>query len=683
MGDALGSALENEDLVGRLQAANAGLEEHKARLEHEVEERTRRLSAAVAQLREGLREKEQERLRAARSDARHVSLLRTLSEGFGLLDEDEVFLMANPAAEKIFEVAPGTLAGRSLTAFLEPAEAARVRRETGDRRMGLSNRYLCPIVLEDGRRRLLQVNASPAQDLEGRFLGSSAVFEDITERKQAEDALRTAMTFNDQIISSAHEGIVVYAQDGRYKLWNPFMEAMTGIPARDVLGRYPGEVFAFQAFTGLAEVFRKALAGESVTVPVFPWSLPATGRSGWAESVLAPMKGSDGQVIGVVETVTDMTEWKQVEERQRKLEAELHHAQKLESLGSLAGGIAHDMNNVLAAVQAITRTLGLKRAGDPELLGDLEIIERASTRGRDLVKGLTNFVRKDLEEPELLDLNVLVREEVELLGRTTLQKVALTVDLAEPLPRVLGERGALGGALMNLCVNAVDAMEDKGTLTLRTRCLPDGQVGLTVEDTGKGMPPEVLARAMEPFFTTKAVGKGTGLGLSSVYATVKAHGGSVSLQSEVGGGTTVQVRLPAAAGAPGPGGKAGLQPAGPGALRILQVDDDELILASVPLMLEHWGHAVETAAGGQEALDRLRRGPDVDLVILDLNMPGMNGLETLQRLREFLPELPVLMASGFLDPAAEAQLKQCGHALSIAKPFSLEDLDAMFRKVTA
>jgi PAS domain S-box-containing protein len=682
MGDALGASYENEDLVARLKAANAGLEEHKARLEQLVDERTERLSTAIAQLREGLRGKELERQRATQSDANHISLLQAINEGFGHVDAQETFLFANPAAETIFGVSPGTLVGRSLLTFLDPEGEAVIRQETGTRNQGLSSSYLCPIVLEDGRRRLLRVNASPLRDFEGRFLGSSAVFEDITERKEAEDALRTALTFNDQIISSAHEGIVVYGVDSRYKLWNSFMEGITGVEAKDVLGKLPGEVFDFTIAAGIAEGVLKGLQGESVVIPAFPWAFPATGRSGWAACFQTPMKDSDGAIVGVVETVSDLTEWKRVEAHQRKLEAELHHSQKLESIGSLAGGVAHDMNNILGAVQAIVQTLRQKHAFDAGLQAELGVIERASTRGRDLVKGLTNFVRKELEEPEPLDLNGLVREEVELLGRTTLQKVALVMDLEEPLPAVMGERGALGGALMNLCVNALDAMPDSGTLTLRTRSLEDGRIGLSLEDTGKGMPPEVLARAMEPFFTTKAIGKGTGLGLAMVYATVKAHGGTVSIQSEVDQGTTVLLRLPAAAVAP-KAGTAALRTSQASALRILQVDDDDLILASIPMLMELQGHTVATAAGGQEALDLLRGGLAVDLVILDLNMPGMNGLETLHHLRELRPGLPVLLATGYLDPATEVQLKQFGRALSISKPFSMQDLDCMLRKVTA
>jgi len=548
LGDALASASENEDLA-------ADLGQRKAHLEQVVEERTRSLSVAIAQLTEGLRDKEQERQRAARSDANHLSLLQAINEGFGHVDAQEIFLFANPAAEKIFGVAPGTLVGRSLVSFLDSEGAELVRRETGTRSQGLSNRYVCPIILDDGRQRTLQVNASPIRDADGQFLGASAVFEDITERLEAEA-------------------------------------------------------------------------------------------------------------------------------RERRLQAELHHAQKLESIGSLAGGVAHDMNNILGAVQAIVQTLMQKHAREAGLLEELAIIERASIRGRDLVKSLTHFVRKELTEPEPLDLNALVREEAALLARTTLGKVALVVDLEEPLPAVLGERAALAGVLMNLCGNALDAMPEAGSLVLRTRGLPDGWIELTLEDTGKGMPPEVLVRAMEPFYTTKAIGKGTGLGLAMAYATVKAHGGSMTMQSEVGRGTTVLIRLPSAK-FPMASGPAGLRAEPAGALRILQVDDDDLILASIPLLLELQGHTVTTAAGGQEALDRLGGGLEVDLVILDLNMPGMNGLETLHRLRALRPGLPVLLATGYLDPATETELGRFGQALSIAKPFSMQELNGMLKRLTA
>ena len=516
---------------------------------------------------------------------------------------------------------------------------------------------------------------------DGQPLRMSGTHLDISERKQAELALAEALAFNQQIISSAQEGIVVYDREGRLALFNPFMEAMMGMSAQEVLGKPPDGFFPFLEGLGVLEGLEQALRGEQVYHPPAPWTLESTGRSGWVSSTQAPLRDNRGEIIGVIATVTDVTELHRAQEKERQLEADLQHTQKLESLGSLAGGVAHDMNNVLAAIQAVSETLHLTHSTDSALLRFLDIIDCASARGRDLVKGLTNFARKDLREPKPLDLNALVREESELLRHTTLQKVEVVLDLEEGLPWVLGEPGPLASALMNLCVNAVDAMPTGGILTLRAHRLPGAQVQLVVQDTGVGMTPLVLGRATEPFFTTKPMGKGTGLGLAMVYATVKAHGGTLSLQSEPGQGTKVTLTLPSCA-APA-ASSATLPTGGPRAasMDILLVDDDELIRASIPALVESFGHHVIAAAGGQAALDMLDAGLEIQLVILDLNMPGMNGLETLQQLRQRQPWLPVLLATGHLDAESNRVLQQAGRALSISKPYTLEELDAKLQEI--
>jgi CheY-like chemotaxis protein len=285
-----------------------------------------------------------------------------------------------------------------------------------------------------------------------------------------------------------------------------------------------------------------------------------------------------------------------------------------------------------------------------------------------------------LREPELVDLNQLVRDEMELLHMTTAQRVDLVLELEDADFRVLGERGTLGSALMNLCVNALDAMAAGGTLTLRTQRLPGDQVALTVQDTGHGMTPEVLARAMEPFFTSKPAGKGTGLGLAMVYATVKTHGGLVELTSAAGQGTTVAVRLPLApAAATQAPAEAPVAPAAP--LRLLLVDDDFLIRTAIPVLVAGHGHGVVTASGGQEALELLAAGLAVDLVILDLNMPGLNGLETLERLRRRHPELPVILATGHLDLDAAQAVAEDPWVRTVAKPFAFVELDRKFKEL--
>lgn len=400
--------------------------------------------------------------------------------------------------------------------------------------------------------------------------------------------------------------------------------------------------------------------------------LPSPGRVGWIRlEAAAPANDQERRVA-----MLDVTERKRAEEDRRRSEADLQHAQKLECLGSLSAGIAHDINNVLAAISAVAETQSLRAPQDPDLLSGLGIIAKATRRGRNLVGGLTAFARKDLLEPKPTDLNALVQQEVELLQHSTLQLVDFTLDMAAPAPMVLVDRSRLAAALMNLCVNAIEAMPSGGRLTLRTGRGPGSAVTLTVEDSGMGMSAEVLQRAMDPFFTTKAFGRGTGLGLSTTYATAKAHGGSLRLDSTPGRGTRAVLQLPEWSMAePTIASEVKPAPHASRALSILLVDDDELIRDTVPCMVETLGHRIESVARGQEALDWIATHQAVDLVILDQNMPGICGLETLRRLRLDRPLLPVLLATGNLDSIPASLLKGDPWVHAIGKPFSLREIE--------
>jgi signal transduction histidine kinase len=372
-------------------------------------------------------------------------------------------------------------------------------------------------------------------------------------------------------------------------------------------------------------------------------------------------------------------ERRQADQDRQRMQEELEHTQRLESLGSLASGIAHDMNNILASIQAVAQALRLQYTQAPALASPLATIERACLRGGDLVKGLTNFARKSLRESRVLELNDLVREETAMLRRTLLQRVEV-VELLEPdLPPIRGEATTLGSVILNLCVNASDAMPRGGTLTLRTTRAEGNWVQLSVEDTGEGMPPEVLRRAMEPFFTTKPFGKGTGLGLSMVFNTIKAHGGTVQLHSEVGAGTTVLIRLPGLEADAPELTAAADQPSPHPSLRLLLVDDDALIRATIPMLMAQLGHTVAVAEGGAEALVRLEAGLNVDLVLLDLNMPVMGGVETLHNLRRRYPELPAILATGFLDEATESLLARTPRTAVLTKPYTLDQFQDRVR----
>jgi signal transduction histidine kinase len=374
----------------------------------------------------------------------------------------------------------------------------------------------------------------------------------------------------------------------------------------------------------------------------------------------------------------DITDRTRAETERRELQAQLLQAQKMESLGSLAGGVAHDMNNVLGAILGLASARLETEPEDSPARPAFETICKAALRGGSMVKSLLRFAHQSPQAREEMDLNLILVEEVQLLERTTLSRVRLEMDLAEALPPIHGDAGAIAHAFMNLCVNAVDAMPEGGRLALRTRTVDDAWVEVEVQDTGTGMTKEVLDRAMDPYFTTKETGKGTGLGLSLVYSTVTSHQGQIAIQSTPGEGTRVTVRFPICESP-----RSVLEPPReprPGRsrtpLQVLLVDDDALIQDTVQSILKSLGHSVIAVLSGEEALLRIEAGARPDLVILDMNMPGWGGRGTLPRLRTLLPTVPVLIATGRPDPAVSALASAHPFVSLMPKPFTLGQLQA-------
>jgi len=398
------------------------------------------------------------------------------------------------------------------------------------------------------------------------------------------------------------------------------------------------------------------------------------GRITWCSSTKVPFRDDQGRIIGTFGISRDITEHKLAEEQQRQLENQLQQSQKMETLGKLAGGIAHDMNNVLGAILGLaSANLEFQPEGSPAFRA-FKTIAQAATRGGKVLKSLLGFARKYPVEERDLDPNALLCEEVQLLARTTFSKVHLDLNLAPDLLAIRGDESSLTNAVMNICVNAVESMPDNGTLTIRTRNLAPHWVEIQIQDTGVGMSREVLEHALEPFFTTKEVGKGTGLGLSLAYRTVKAHKGEMDIQSVPDQGTCVTLRFPAC----DPGRQAAKVveesqvKAGMFDLKILLVDDDELIQSATRVILEALGHSVTFSRDGEQALGMLDPPPDV--VILDMNMPGLGGAGTLPRLRTLHPSLPVILATGRVDQSVLDLVAAHPHVTLLPKPFDLGEL---------
>jgi PAS domain S-box-containing protein len=500
---------------------------------------------------------------------------------------------------------------------------------------------------------------------------------EIQVRQLAESALRDSEERYRAVAQSAHDAIVTMDHTGLIVGWNRGAERIFGYAAEAILDqpltrlmpeRYRDAHSFGKDRTNQADA--PNIRGDATELR----GLRKDGSEFPAEISLSKWDAHDTWfVTGIIRDITDR---KRAEEESAKLQAQLLQSQKMESLGTLAGGIAHDMNNILGAILGLA---SVNLEGQPQgsqAYRSFETIAKAATRGGEMVRSLLAFARQGQAEDRVLDVNAILQEEIRLLERTTFSKVRLEVNLAPGLHPIRGDAGALTHAFMNLCVNAVDAMPEHGTLTLRTRNVDRAWIEVAVEDTGTGMPKAVLDKAMDPFFTTKGVGKGTGLGLSMVYSAVKAHQGQIEIHSAPGQGTQVRMRFPACepAAAVAESVTGTRSETSKRALKVLLIDDDEMIQSSVETILQVLGHAVVTTPNGEDALARIETGFVPDVVILDMNMPGLGGNGTLPLLRALLPETPVLLSTGRTDQVALDLAKTHPFVTLLPKPFSIKEL---------
>jgi len=381
------------------------------------------------------------------------------------------------------------------------------------------------------------------------------------------------------------------------------------------------------------------------------------------------------------------------EEEQARLEQQLRQSQKMEAIGTLAGGLAHDMNNVLSAIMGAASLLKHDLDGDDPRQQEVSDILDAGKRGRKLMRNLLGFARKGKYRKERVFLWQVASDIAEILQRTVDKQIEIRTQLDPDVPPVAGDPDQLHHALMNICLNAVDAMPRGGVLTVTLDALGQSPgdpaqpayVRLRADDDGEGMEPETLAHAFEPFFTTKPKGLGTGLGLSMVYGAVENHGGTVEIHSQPGEGTSVTVLLPALAqeelDAPEETVETeAFQSVGES---VLLVDDEELIRRVGERLLRKLGYKVTVAVDGHGAVDLLReRASDYQLVILDLVMPGLDGEETFHQLREIDPLVPIILSSGYSRDEKVKRLLMAGANGFLQKPFELKHLARALKQVS-
>ena len=518
----------------------------------------------------------------------------------------------------------------------------------------------------------------------------------LRREQQSDEALKKSAARYRSILESIEEGYFETDLGGRLTFVSGPLARMLGRGTPELLERHAAELMAPESGERLREAFgRLRASGE-------PQSLAdcvvhrTEGSERRLELSLSLIADEEGQATGYRGVVRDVTERLFAEEERKKLEVQLQAAQKMEAIGTLAGGIAHDFNNILMGIQGNASLLEMRLPEGHPGLEKVKNIEAYVESGTELSRQLLGFARRGRIEVRATDLNAVIEKTAGLFARTR-KDIRVHVRLSPDLPAVEADRGQIEQVLMNLCVNAVQAMPEGGDLTLATEPVtldetyskpyqvnPGRYVKVSVTDTGVGIEKKNLGRIFEPFFTTKEMGRGTGLGLASAYGIIKGHGGHINVYSEVGRGTTFNFYLPASSQAAEREKPARGPDIRRGSGTVLLVDDEESILRIAGEMLRELGYTVIAARSGAEAIAAFSgRSKEIAAVVLDMVMPGMSGGEVFERLRAIDPGVKVLLASGFSLNGQAGEILARGCRGFIQKPFNLEQLSQKLSEIVS
>ncbi|MFN7971936.1 MAG: PAS domain S-box protein [Acidobacteriota bacterium] len=612
------------------------------------------------------------------SEARFSTFFRHSPTGISITTTAGRYVDMNDRYLAMLGYARAELIGKTVAEvgiWVDNAERELYIREMEARGGGIRD-VACRWRTKSGATRRVQVSVEPMQvGGEPCYL---TVANDVTERLRAEEALRDTTETLGAVFETSPAAIVVIDMDARVKLWNPAAERIFGWLAEETLGgpapHVPEESLPF--------VMDLVTSGASVRGR----SVWRRRRDGSAIEVLlstAPLRDGAGSLVGSVGILLDLSE-------QRQLEHQLLESQKMEAIGRLAGGVAHDFNNMLAAITGFASIIEADLpAGDP-IRADLSQIQKAADRAGALTRQLLAFSRRQVMELEILDPAALLAELAPMLRRLIGDDVHLATHVDGNAGSVRADRGQLEQVILNLVVNARDAMPRGGQLSIDVgRSAPptpvDGEASafviISVADTGTGMAPDVMSNVFEPFYTTKDKGKGTGLGLSTVYGIVRQIGGYVTVESEVGRGSAFRVHLPVCnSDAPEtPTHRVRTDRLLDGTETILLVEDEEMVRAVAVSILRRHGYTVLPAQNGGEALLLCEQHPDpIQLLLTDVMLPVSNGPEVAARLRKLRPELRVVYMSGYAGDALPPQGTL--DAPLVEKPFTPETLLSQIRR---
>jgi two-component system cell cycle sensor histidine kinase/response regulator CckA len=677
------SAVREPENLGRMPP------EEVRRMLHELQVHQIELEMQNEELRRRQAELDAER-------AAYFDLYDVAPVGYCTVNEAGLILKANLTAAGLLGVARSALVRQRLTSFIFPADEDRYylcrKRlfETGE-----PQECELRMVDRDGAAFWVRLQATTALDQAGQRVGRVVVI-DITERKRAEEALQASEERYRSIVSASPDAIAITDLEGRILMVSPTALRMSGCEREDqLLGSAVTDFIVPEdrdrAASNLALRLHGVMPGPGEYL-----GLRHDGSTFFIEVNGEFIRDTGGKPRSLVFVVRDITGRRQAEAEKAKLEARFQQAQKMETVGRLAGGVAHDFNNLLTVINGYSQMLLADLKADDPRRGDLAEIHNAGKRAAGLTSQLLAYSRQQLLEPRSLDLNSSVEEMLPLLSRLLGTGVEVRVALNAEHGTVCADPHQLTQVIMNLAVNARDAMPGGGQLLIETSAVereerhlqphPEARAGryvmLAVTDTGIGMNEETRQRIFEPFFTTKPVGHGTGLGLAMVHGMLAQSGGYIEVYSEPGHGSTFKMYLPMVETAPVDSAKPEAVPTLVGKETVLVVEDRTAVRKYAATALRAYGYRVIQAKNGSEALLFYEREQEhIDLVLTDVVMPNLSGTELAIQLRERWPGTKVLFMSGFSDNIIEHWEALGKGADFIQKPFSPEELAVKVRAV--
>jgi two-component system cell cycle sensor histidine kinase/response regulator CckA len=629
------------------------------------------------------------------SEERYRTIVTTAAEGIWTLDRDARTTFVNDRLASMLGYRAEEMLGRRLYDFMDPGARDRAARTfmRRERRSGGEGDFR--FRRRDGSVVWLRPATSPLLGPSGEFVGALAMVSDVTERRRAEESLARLAA----IVESSEDAIFTIGLNGTILTWNAGAERLFGYRPSEAIGCHVAIVVPPSQEAETGRISRLIRAGKAVR----DFETVRRRKDGSEVVVslsVSPLRDSDGRPTGASAIARDISEISKGEEERRQLEEQLRQSQKMEAVGRLAGGVAHDFNNYLTAILGYSEILALELGPDHAARDRVEQIHQAGERAAALTRQLLALSRRQNLEPEVLDLAELVRGLETMIGRLLGEDIRLTMIAPSGLGRVEADRSQLEQVILNLAVNARDAMPQGGSLTFELRDVeldraqasarvglrPGPHVVLKVSDTGIGMDAKVLERIFEPFFTTKERGKGTGLGLSTVHGIVHQSNGAIAVASAPGRGTTFEIHLPRAAAAAAPAAPLGGAPPTPprGSETILLVEDEASVRDLVSEILRANGYTVLAAANAGEAehAARSHRG-SIHLLLTDVSMPGRSGRALAEDLRHLRPALRVLFMSGQDEHSVTPATSPAAGTAFLAKPFLPLELARKIREVLA